>query len=158
MSAYYTAFGRAEALDAIPTDWNSISQAVKIFYENCSIGSHVDHIRPLAKGGIHHINNLQYLSQADNLTKGAIWEPTLIQSLINWWMVLPLSSQLTYVGLLIAFIIICILIYKYRKPIGNQLTAFGNSVKGWFVNTTPGISIKELTTPQLMTVAVFGGV
>ena len=32
---------------------------------------HVDHIDPLDKGGLHHPNNLQILSQFDNLSKGA---------------------------------------------------------------------------------------
>lgn len=32
---------------------------------------HVDHIKPLAKGGLHHPNNLQVLKGAENLRKGA---------------------------------------------------------------------------------------
>ena len=32
---------------------------------------HVDHIEPLHKGGLHHPDNLQILSQFDNLSKGA---------------------------------------------------------------------------------------
>ena len=34
---------------------------------------HVDHIKPLAAGGLHHPSNLQVLSKFDNLTKGAKW-------------------------------------------------------------------------------------
>lgn len=32
---------------------------------------HVDHIKPLAKGGLHHPSNLQVLRGVDNLRKGA---------------------------------------------------------------------------------------
>ena len=32
---------------------------------------HVDHIEPLAKGGIHHPSNLQVLTAHDNMSKGA---------------------------------------------------------------------------------------
>ena len=32
---------------------------------------HVDHIRPLAKGGLHHPNNLQVLLGSENCRKGA---------------------------------------------------------------------------------------
>jgi hypothetical protein len=32
---------------------------------------HVDHIDPLAKGGLHHPANLQILSEYDNCSKGA---------------------------------------------------------------------------------------
>lgn len=34
---------------------------------------HVDHIKPLAAGGLHHPSNLQVLSKFDNLSKGAKW-------------------------------------------------------------------------------------
>lgn len=32
---------------------------------------HVDHIKPLSKGGLHHPSNLQVLRGVDNLKKGA---------------------------------------------------------------------------------------
>ena len=35
------------------------------------IAYHVDHIKPLAKGGKHHPDNLQILTAFDNLSKGA---------------------------------------------------------------------------------------
>ena len=35
---------------------------------------HVDHIQPLAAGGLHHPSNLQVLSKFDNLSKGAKWD------------------------------------------------------------------------------------
>ena len=34
---------------------------------------HVDHIQPLAAGGLHHPSNLQILSEHDNCSKGATW-------------------------------------------------------------------------------------
>ena len=32
---------------------------------------HVDHIKPLSKGGLHHQDNLQILTATENLRKGA---------------------------------------------------------------------------------------
>ncbi len=37
---------------------------------------HVDHVRPLAKGGKHCLLNLQLLTPTDNRRKGAKWIPT----------------------------------------------------------------------------------
>jgi 5-methylcytosine-specific restriction endonuclease McrA len=46
---------------------------LKDFYQSMSLGEvfHVDHIVPLAKGGQHHIENLQIIPAKDNLRKGA---------------------------------------------------------------------------------------
>lgn len=46
-------------------------QLIKLIYENCPDGYHVDHIIPLAKGGLHHQDNLQYLEANENCRKGA---------------------------------------------------------------------------------------
>ena len=35
---------------------------------------HVDHIQPIAEGGLHHPSNLQILSEHDNCSKGATWD------------------------------------------------------------------------------------
>ena len=35
---------------------------------------HVDHIKPLAKGGVHHPSNLQVMRGKDNIKKGAKWK------------------------------------------------------------------------------------
>ncbi len=44
-------------------------------YNEIMLGDwHVDHIQPLAAGGLHHPSNLQVLSKFDNLTKGAKWD------------------------------------------------------------------------------------
>jgi 5-methylcytosine-specific restriction endonuclease McrA len=40
------------------------------FYDFCPEGYHVDHIIPLAKGGLHRLNNLQYLTPEENARKG----------------------------------------------------------------------------------------
>lgn len=37
---------------------------------------HVDHIKPLAKGGLHHPSNLQVLPAAENIRKGASYQET----------------------------------------------------------------------------------
>ncbi|PHS22197.1 MAG: hypothetical protein COA84_13550 [Robiginitomaculum sp.] len=52
---------------------NANAKIVREFYKNRPEGYEVDHIRPLAKGGLHHENNLQYLTISENRTKGSIW-------------------------------------------------------------------------------------
>lgn len=43
---------------------------IKLIYEACPDGYHVDHIRALASGGLHHQDNLQYLPAMENCRKG----------------------------------------------------------------------------------------
>lgn len=45
-------------------------EKIKEIYKNCPIGYEVDHIVPLSKGGLHHEDNLQYLTITENRTKG----------------------------------------------------------------------------------------
>ena len=45
-------------------------KAIKEIYLNCPHGYEVDHIIPLARGGLHHQNNLQYLPKLVNRKKG----------------------------------------------------------------------------------------
>lgn len=62
---------RAQILRACP-EWTNLEE-IKHIYDNCPEGYHVDHIIPL-KGkyicGLHIPINLQYLSIADNCSKG----------------------------------------------------------------------------------------
>jgi len=46
-------------------DINSMQE----FYENCPDGYEVDHIIPLSKGGLHTLENLQYLTISENRKK-----------------------------------------------------------------------------------------
>lgn len=54
----------------ISTISNIEIQKIKEFYKNCPPGHHVDHIVPLSKGGTHTLDNLQYLTAYENLSKG----------------------------------------------------------------------------------------
>jgi hypothetical protein len=42
---------------------------IRKIYENCPDGYHVDHIKSLATGGLHHQDNLQYLEISENCRK-----------------------------------------------------------------------------------------
>ena len=46
-------------------------QLIQSIYENCPKGYEVDHIIPLSKGGLHHQDNLQYLTKNANRRKGS---------------------------------------------------------------------------------------
>jgi 5-methylcytosine-specific restriction endonuclease McrA len=50
---------------------NANRQKIQEIYANCPEGYEVDHIIPLAKGGLHHEDNLQYLTPLENKRKGA---------------------------------------------------------------------------------------
>ncbi|MBY0419179.1 MAG: hypothetical protein K2W88_14115 [Pararheinheimera sp.] len=43
---------------------------IKEIYKNCPEGYEVDHITPVSKGGLHHQDNLQYLTIGGNRSKG----------------------------------------------------------------------------------------
>ena len=43
--------------------------AIKKFYDNCPAGYEVDHIIPISKGGLHTLENLQYLTIRENRQK-----------------------------------------------------------------------------------------
>jgi hypothetical protein len=44
-------------------------KAIQQFYANCPEGYEVDHIIPLSKGGLHTLENLQYLTISENRKK-----------------------------------------------------------------------------------------
>lgn len=52
---------------------------IKEIYLNCPEGYDVDHITPISKGGLHHQDNLQYLTIHENRSKGdrLDWKPRL---------------------------------------------------------------------------------
>jgi len=45
-------------------------EVIEIIYQNRPEGYEVDHIIPLSKGGLHHQDNLQYLTVLENRQKG----------------------------------------------------------------------------------------
>lgn len=59
---------RAKNYRKLAPDANPI--IIKKIYENCPDGHEVDHIIPLSKGGLHHEDNLQYLTIEENRKKG----------------------------------------------------------------------------------------
>lgn len=52
------------------TPINVDRKIIKEFYLNCPKGYEVDHIFPISKGGLHSIENLQYLTIYENRSKG----------------------------------------------------------------------------------------
>ena len=44
-------------------------KAIQDFYLNCPNGYEVDHIVPISKGGLHSLENLQYLTVSENRRK-----------------------------------------------------------------------------------------
>jgi 5-methylcytosine-specific restriction endonuclease McrA len=42
-----------------------------IYAQARALGMHVDHVKPLARGGLHCLRNMQLLAPVDNLRKGA---------------------------------------------------------------------------------------
>lgn len=70
-NASYCAKRRAAKLKAIPP-WADLEK-IKVFYQECPDGYHVDHIVPLQHPlvcGLHVSENLQYLTAEENLKKG----------------------------------------------------------------------------------------
>jgi len=63
-------------------------ELIKRIYENCPDGYHVDHIKALAAGGLHHQDNLQYLEISENCRKGKRkeFDPT---KAIAWQEIVP---------------------------------------------------------------------
>jgi hypothetical protein len=62
---------RSKKLQATP-EWADLS-AIQAFYEACPEGHHVDHTIPLQGRtvcGLHVLENLQYLTATENLSKG----------------------------------------------------------------------------------------
>jgi hypothetical protein len=58
---------RARKLDQTPVDANHMW--IDMIYEQCPTGYEVDHILSLANGGLHHEDNLQYLTISQNRRK-----------------------------------------------------------------------------------------
>jgi len=59
---------RAKLRNQTPADADR--KAIRSFYENCPKGYEVDHIIPISKGGLHTLENLQYLTISENRRKG----------------------------------------------------------------------------------------
>ena len=51
------------------TPENADRKSIREFYANCPKGYEVDHIIPISKGGLHILENLQYLSISENRKK-----------------------------------------------------------------------------------------
>ncbi len=64
------AWQRYQARQRAQTPDDADIQLIQKIYENCPEGYEVDHIIPISKGGLHHQDNLQYLSKILNRKKG----------------------------------------------------------------------------------------
>jgi 5-methylcytosine-specific restriction endonuclease McrA len=60
---------QARRVGQMPPDADE--NAIRLIYANCPDGHEVDHRIPIAKGGLHHQDNLQYLPMIDNRRKGS---------------------------------------------------------------------------------------
>jgi len=63
------AWARYMAKKKNQTPENADIRAIQEFYLNCPIGYEVDHIIPISKGGLHTLENLQYLTISENRRK-----------------------------------------------------------------------------------------
>ena len=77
---------RAKVRDAIPYDADL--KLIRRIFENTPKGYDVDHIIPIAKGGLHHQDNLQYLPSLENKRKGDRdnYDKSLV---VKWQQILP---------------------------------------------------------------------
>ncbi len=57
----------AKRKNQTPNDVNI--KSLQQFYMNCPAGYEVDHIIPVSKGGLHTLENLQYLTISENRKK-----------------------------------------------------------------------------------------
>ena len=58
---------RARKYAQTPSDADRVK--IREIYLNRPADHHVDHIIPLSRGGLHHQDNLQYLTKEDNWKK-----------------------------------------------------------------------------------------
>lgn len=63
------ASAKRRAKKALQTPESACLTTISTIYKNCPKGYHVDHIKPLARGGAHHQDNLCYLPAAFNISK-----------------------------------------------------------------------------------------
>ena len=69
---------RAKKLNQTPENQTDLEKALilalytaaRILGNTCGEAFHIDHIKPISKGGLHSFDNLQILTAADNLSKG----------------------------------------------------------------------------------------
>jgi 5-methylcytosine-specific restriction endonuclease McrA len=64
------AWARYEARKRNQTPPDADIKVIQEIYKNCPEGYEVDHIIPISKGGLHHQDNLQYLTAEENRKKG----------------------------------------------------------------------------------------
>ena len=58
-----------------PLKFLSAKQAISEYEQDEIVAMHhVDHMKPISKGGEHYPDNFQVLTGEKNLTKGAQWE------------------------------------------------------------------------------------
>jgi len=80
-AANYARRAKRRSLKLKATLPSSCPKAIQLFYDEAQeisnilgIKMHVDHIRPLSKGGAHHQDNLQVITWCENLSKSSNWD------------------------------------------------------------------------------------
>ena len=68
---------------------------IKLIYKNCPAGYHVDHIVPLAHGGTHAPENLQYLPASVNIRKKDRLDFDCSEYAIDWRLIVEPSTAIS---------------------------------------------------------------
>ena len=68
---------------------------IKLIYRNCPEGYHVDHIIPLAHGGVHAPENLQYLPASVNIRKKDRLDFDYSEHAIDWRLFVEPSTAIS---------------------------------------------------------------
>lgn len=115
----------------------SLEEKKKIqqFYISCPQGYHVDHIIPLARGGLHRLDNLQYLLPTENAKKGVKISTDIPPDILAKCFRLRYKHKITIPFLIRRFHIS----NKMATDIKNRIDAYDSNNPPWY----PGKPFEE---------------